>query len=129
MVVNMTQELLDRYIGGQMQTINLARRYIYRGEIKGIVLMNGWLIVTLSWLARGGGWPPEVEEWVDAVTPGCAAPFSLKDTLARNLGPGLSGEGGDRLRIRPEVNGDFIILYPPDGEKIERPPQVMAGLA
>ncbi len=115
--MQLTQEVLDRYIGGQIEVQNPREGYLRRGEIATISIDLADLVVTLKWMAEGEGFPPLPKRWVN-----CADLFYEANAMflsARDMGPGLEG-GGTRLFLEAHMSGEIITLFPPDGSKLDR---------
>lgn len=123
--------VLAAYVGGQMEIQNPGEGYLYRGEIAAIEVKGDnpeeqELVAQFKWLAKGEGYPPLPTSWVKA--------DRLDDYVARlmiyavtNIGP--SGDeigGGDRLCLNSSIVGETVILFPPDGSKLD--PATVEGL-
>ncbi len=116
--MELTTEMLARFVGGQVEIQNPGEGYIYRGEVLTIGVVNDDLTVTFSWLAKGEGYPPLSTSWVKDDRLDYAAGLSIY--AVSNIGP--SGEdvgGGDRICLRSQIVGETVILYPPDGSKLD----------
>ena len=123
--MRLTTDLLKLYVGGQMEIQNPDEEYIYRGEVKTIVVANNELQVTFVWLAKGEGFPPIPQKGGRDDRLDYAA--SLEVYSASNIGPG-GGDvvGGDRLCLNSSIVGETVVLFPPDGSKLD--PAKVEGL-
>ncbi len=108
-----------------MEITNEGEEYLYRGEIETIAVKDGELQVQFSWLAKGEGFPPLPEKWVKDDRLDYKA--SLEIYSANNIGPS-GGEvgGGDRICLTSPIVGETVVLYPPDGSKLD--PAKVEGL-
>lgn len=124
--MQVTSEMLARFVGGQMEIQNQGEGYIYRGEVKTIAVENNELKAQFAWVAKGEGFPPFPNKWVKDDNLDYAA--SLEIYSASNIGPS-GGEvgGGDRLCFNSSIVGETVVLYPPDGSKLD--PAKVEGLS
>jgi len=117
--MNLTTEVLTPYVGGQMEIQNRNEGYIFRGEIKTIKVENNTLKVGFAWLGKGEGYPPVPRRWVSDQQLQYEA--SLDIYSASNIGPSGGDVGGsDRLSLNSSIVGELVVIYPPDGSKIDR---------
>ncbi|MCL5094059.1 MAG: hypothetical protein M1355_02930 [Patescibacteria group bacterium] len=118
-----TEADLQRYVGGQAEIQNPAIGYLYRGEIKNIAIEANTLVLKFNWMAKGDRYPPLPNRWVNdqKIAHTAALGFYSDD----NIGPNQDG-GGDRLRLQSPIIGETIILFPPDGSKLD--PTKVEGL-
>jgi hypothetical protein len=121
--MQLTTELVKRFIGGQMEIQNPNQEYLYRGEIKLIVVEEGDLKVVFSWLAKGEGFPPIPKKWVKDDMDRYAV--SLVVCSVSDIGSGPEDEGS-RICLQAPILGEIIVLYPPDGSKLD--PSKVEGL-
>lgn len=115
--MELTTEMLQKYVGGQMEIQNTIEQYIYRGEIKTIAVINNTLKVKFNWVAKGDGFPPIPHKWVK------------EDTLDYGLGLeicAVSDIGNDRLCLDAHITGELCVLYPLGGSKLD--PAKVEGL-
>ncbi len=103
------------FVGGQAEIQNQVERYLFRGEIESIVVEDGDLKIKFSWMAKGEGFPPLPNKWVKEDNLDYSA--SLEIYSVSNIGPGT--EGGDRMCLNSMIVGENVILYPPDGSKLD----------
>jgi hypothetical protein len=124
-IMEITSAALAEYIGGQMEIQNLTDKYIHRGRIKTIVVDGNRLIVKFAWIANGEGFPSVLNKWVkidklDYVT-------NLENYSVRNIGSsGVDVGGDDRICFSSIIFGETIVLYPPNGSKLD--PEKVEGL-
>lgn len=123
--MKLTSKMLAQYVGGQMEIQNQGEGYIYRGEVKAIVLEGNELRVEFVWVAKGEGFPPLPKKWVkddklDYV-------ISLEIYSVSNIGPSGGEVGGDdRICFNSSIVGELAVLYPPNGSKLD--PAKVEGL-
>ena len=123
--MRLTTEMLTPFIGGQIEVQNQDEGYLYRGEIKTVVVEDNELRVALNWMAKGEGYPPIPTGWVADERLVYAA--SLEIYTVSNIGP--SGEevgGDDRICLNSPIVGELTILYPANGSKLD--PAKVKGL-
>lgn len=115
--MEVTQEMLAPYMGGQIEVQNKQERYLYRGEISKITLADTNLVVKVAWLAKGEGYPPLPERWVRH-TP---KPYtvSLKIYIVDMI-------QGDRLTLHSPYTGELAVLFPKGGSCLD--PAKVVGL-
>ena len=105
---------LARYVGGQAEIHNAQENYLFRGEIKSIALEGEGhseeYHIEFNWVAQFVDfvWKPAENKSYHA--------SSLIYACA-NIGPGE--EGGDRLAFQSNITGELVILFPPDGSKLD----------
>jgi len=123
--MQVTSKILAPFVGGQMEIQNQGEGYIYRGEVKTVTVENNELKVLFAWVAKGEGFPPLPNNWVKDDKLEYAASLDIYSTS--NIGP--SGEevgGSDRVCFNSSIVGETVILYPPDGSKLD--PAKVEGL-
>lgn len=119
--MDLTKEILDRYVGGQIEVQNEDEGYLYRGEIATITLVgegrDATMKITLNWMAKGEGFPPLPSRWV-------------KDSnLTYEAGLLIyvpSHIGGGRIALASNIVGELAVLYPPGGSMLD--PSRVEGL-
>jgi len=129
--MNLTHDAVQRFVGGEAEIHNEIERYLYRGEIERIAVDGvgdaATLKIKFAWSAKGEGIPEggqliPMGGWVkdDDLEYG----LGLMMSSTRDIGPGSTPDGdigGDnRLRIEALVSSELIILYPPNGSKLDR---------
>ena len=123
--MQVTSAMLAGYVGGQMEIQNQGEGYLYRGEVKAIGVENNEIQAKFTWLAKGEGFPPIPNKWIKDDRLDYAA--SLDIYSASNIGPGGGEVGGDdRLCLNSPIVGEMVILYPPNGSKLD--PAKVEGL-
>ena len=107
-----------RFVGGQMEIQNKGEGYMFRGEIQKIEVAEAEneLRVKFAWIAKGEGYPPLPKRWVRDEQVDYAA--SLEVYTASDIGP--SETGGSRLCFQSSIVGETVVLFPPDGSKLDR---------
>ncbi len=123
--MRLTQELLSRYIGGQAEIQNQIEGYILRGEIDGVVLEGDEVSIRFAWFAKGDGYPPFPKRWVNEENLDYGLSLVEGFTSVSDIGP--SGDGGaNRIAIDSRISNELVVLFPPDGSKLD--PAVVEGL-
>lgn len=121
--VKITDELLRRYIGGQVEIQNSFEKYLFRGEIASIEIERDedsrepMLAFTLAWMAECVGYPAQPERWV------------LHDDLGHgiDLSVCIAAQLGDnRLMFTHSYTGEVAVLYPLGGSQLD--PAKVEGL-
>ena len=114
--MRLTTAEVERFIGGQIEIHNQNEGYLYRGEIAAAVVENDEFHVKCAWLGKGEGFPSLPPRWVKDDNLDYAA--SLEIYAASDIGPGT--EGGNRLCLQSAIVGETVVLFPPDGSKLDR---------
>lgn len=97
----------------EIQGINIES--IYRGEVESITLDESAIRVKFKWLAILKGFPPK---WT--ANGELAYKVRLDYYDVRNVGPSAGKVGGgNRLFMQSPIMDDVVVLYPPDGSKID----------
>jgi len=123
--MRLTTEAVERFKGGQMEILNEGEGYIYRGEVETIAVENDELRVRFVWLAKGEEFPPVPMRWVKSDNLDYA--LSLEICSASDIGPSGGDVGGDsRLCLNSSIVGETVVLYPPNGSKLD--PSKVEGL-
>lgn len=120
-----TQEMLSRYVGGQMEIQNEIERYILRGEIAQVALEGDELSVRFAWLAKGEGYPPLPERWANKEELDYGLTLMEGFTSISDIGPSHDG-GSSRIAIQSIISNELIVFFPPDGSKLD--PAKVEGL-
>ena len=105
-----TTEYLKGFIGGQIEIQNADEGYLYRGEIKDVRIEGEDYIVDLNWCARARD-----GEWLHSHPKSWVASSVIY--RFQNIGPGMTG--GDRVCFSSHIIGETVILFPPDGSKLD----------
>jgi hypothetical protein len=124
-IMQLTTQAVERFKGGQMETQNQNEGYLYRGEVEAIAVEDNELRVKFAWLAKGEGFPPIPQKWVKDDRLDYAA--SLYIYSASDIGSSGHDVGGDsRLCLDSFIVGETVVLYPPNGSKLD--PSEVEGL-
>jgi hypothetical protein len=108
-----------------MEIQNQGEGYIFRGEVETIVVEDNELQVKFSWIAKGEGYPPLPTGWVKGDRLDYGA--SLEIYSVSDIGPSGGDVGGDsRLCLMSPIVGETVILFPPNGSKLD--PAKVVGL-
>ena len=106
--IQLTGGILARYVGGQIEIQNSEENYILRGQIDHLVIEGDMLAIHLIWFASGDGGVPPYGWTEDPRTS-----YSLHILSASDLGI-------DRIGMRTSIIGEFAVLFPPYGSKLNR---------
>ncbi|MEK9157873.1 MAG: hypothetical protein AAB638_01655 [Patescibacteria group bacterium] len=101
--MRLTDELLARYVGGQMEIQNEIERYLLRGEVASAENRGGILKVRFAWLAKGVG-QPLPSRWVNEGNLDYNLELMEGFTNIADIGPG--SEGGSRISIQSVISID-----------------------
>lgn len=122
-------EILASYVGGQMviQSHYENFGYLYRGQIKNIVIEGGELHIEFAWLAMGIGFPPLPKKWMN-ITSRNLLVFDVN--LGKCFVTRIDSKINDkvivgRLFLQSEL-GEVSILFSPDDELLD--PSEVEGL-
>lgn len=63
--MELTREIAERYVGGQLEVQDPSKRFLYRGEIATCTVTNDTLVITLKWAAKAESYPPISTEWAN----------------------------------------------------------------
>lgn len=121
----MTAELAAQFVGGQAEIQNENEGYIYRGEIESVTVEGDEFVIRFAWLAKGEGFPPLSTGWVrdDELDYGA----NLGIYAISDIGPSGDEVGGSsRMCLNSWITGETVVLYPPDGSKLD--PAKVEGL-
>jgi len=115
MNVEQVNEILKKYIGGQMEIQNIKAAKFLRGEIRSITIEQGKLLVEFSWLAElssGNRWIKYQNLKYET---------NFQSGCVKNVGPSPKHIGGDdRLLLSPLGDEDEIAtLFPVNGSKLD----------
>jgi hypothetical protein len=112
-----TNDALQRYVGGQMEIQNHIEEYLYRGEVQAITMDTDNLSVRFAWLAKGIGYPPLPDGWISD---------ARLDYVAGLEAYSCSDIGNDRICFNLPITSELVVLYPPEGSKLD--PSKVKGL-
>ena len=120
--MQLTQEILARYIGGQIEVQNPIEGYLYRGEVATITVEgdtpeDATLKVTLNWMAEGEGFPQFQRPPVN---------YDNREYAASLIIYAVSDIGDGRLCLNSPITGELVVLFPPNGNKLD--PHKVVGL-
>ena len=110
-MIVLTSELVSKYVGGQMEIQNTGEKYLFRGDIATATVEKDTLKVRFAWLAKGEGFPPFPERWVNKEDLDYAASLMIYS---------VSEIGDGRLSLYSSITGELTVLFPPDGSKLDR---------
>ncbi len=119
MEIHLTNEILARYIGGQLEVQSQSKRRLFRGEISDARIEDdtSFLVVELAWCADGEGFPPIPRRWVESRVLEYGADLDM--CVTSDIGP--SGEGGDnRISLMSQISDGVVVFFPPNGSKLDR---------
>jgi hypothetical protein len=115
--MELTQEVIGRMVGGQLEVQNRNEGYLYRGEISAVKLEGEGdsleLIVSFSWFAK----MESDFEW------SATEPKPYKVSL---LIYSVSDIGEGRIFLSSWIIGENTTIFPPDGSKLD--PNKVKGL-
>lgn len=104
--MKLTDEILQAYVGGQLEITNAVEGYIYRGEIEQASIEGNDLHVRFKWIARMEGleWhsQPGLDYFVDTM-----------------LLVSVSDIGEGRLHYQVNLVWERGTFFPPDGSKLD----------
>lgn len=114
--MNLTSEIIARFVGGQLEVQNEQKNYIYRGQIKtATVNEKNDLAVEFEWNAKGDdGFPPLGWTASDVLTYN----VSLNKYSVSDIGPSR-GVGDNRLCLMSSITGETVVLFPPNGSRLD----------
>ena len=112
--MNLTNEKVAEFVGGDMEIQNKNEGYLYRGPIKSATIENNMLLVKFAWLAKG-----ESNKWVKE---GKFASVGY----ARNLESYRISKIRGQLIFTPLFTSEIVTLFPPNGSKLD--PAKVEGL-
>lgn len=116
--MRVTQKVAEAFVGGDMEIQNRGEDYLFRGPIERIVVEDDTLKVHFTWVARNDGGPSSpTSTWTSDDRLDYAA--SLEIYSASDIGEG-------RLCLTSSFTGELVVLFPPNGSKLD--PARVAGL-
>lgn len=107
--MELTQDIVDGYVGGQLEVQNMSENYLYRGEIKSVTMDSEdgsqRIVITFAWLAKMSetGW--EVND---------PKPYKASMALYK-----ASDVGQGRIFLSSPFLRESTTLFPPGGSKLE----------
>lgn len=115
--MELTQEVIDRMVGGQLEVQNHSEDYLYRGEISAMKLEGEGdlleLVVSFSWFAK----MESDFEW--SVTDPTPYKVSLLIYSVSDIGSG-------RIFLSSYISSENTTIFPPNGSRLE--PNKVRGL-
>ena len=115
MSLKLTDKVVARFRGGQMEIMDPGRSPAYRGEIETIAIKDGKLVVTFSWFAKGEGFLPRrwtkedrVKHEVDLVAYTASYTHPSKG----------ENDKGNKIGLYCSTTGEIFMLYPPGSNGI-----------
>lgn len=108
--MQLNNELLQKYVGGQVEVQNQLEKYIFRGEIKNISIENEEFFVECSWLAQGLEYPPIPTSWKKVENKPYQANLGIYSTNMLD---------SDRICISSSITGELVILFPLGGSILD----------
>ncbi|MBX4190948.1 hypothetical protein KW794_02565 [Candidatus Saccharibacteria bacterium] len=117
--MELTTELLERYIGGDFEVQNSTEGNLFRGPIKAAKVEDGDIILELDWFAKNDGGPNRpAPTWTADETRTYKASLFIYS---------VSDIGAERICIQSFITNELGVLFPPGGSKLD--PTKVAGLA
>lgn len=119
--MELTEEVLAPFVGGQIEVQNTGEGYLYRGEIASIEITGAAnrpeLKVKLNWMAEAVGFPTFTGNW--KVSDRLDYTISLMIYL-------ISDIGDDRIMLNSHIVGEMTVLFPKGGSTLD--PAKVEGL-
>jgi hypothetical protein len=109
--MELTQEMADRFVGGQLEVQNRNENYLYRGEIATVKITGDdantrSLTVTFNWFAQ----MQEDFKWSGSEP----TPYTVSLLIYS-----VSDIGDGRLSLYSYITGETTVLFPPGGSKLD----------
>ena len=101
---------IKTYLCGQAEIQNPGERYIFRGEIGGVIVKDTQVSILFSWLAKGEGYPPIPTKWVKADP----KPYDIDLEIYA-----VSDIGDGRLCLNSSIVGETTVLFPHNGSSLD----------
>lgn len=119
--MELTSEIVGRYVGGQFEFQNAEENYFYRGEISGIEYSGGELLIRFAWLAKMD--PPFSLPWKnDPDRTEYKATIQFEDLEFYSV----SDIGSGRIALSCAYTGELGVLYLPSESGLD--PAKVEGL-
>ena len=123
--MQLTTEMVQRFVGGQLEIREEYDDYDYCGEIAAITVENNELRVRFAWFAKGDVCNPIVQKWVKENLLNYFV--DLKIYSATVIGHSVPASGDDRrILLDSDDEGDIYSLYPPNDRRLD--PRLVEGL-
>ena len=110
--MNLTTELLARYIGGDVLVRSIVGNYLYRGPCMEIEVDTDTLWIRFSWLAKNGGGllrPTDVWENTDRL-----------EHMMKLVGHAVHELPDGCVYLDLTLTNESVVFFPPSGEKLDR---------
>lgn len=104
--MELTQEMADRFVGGQLEVQNRNEGYLYRGEIATVEIAGGNITVTFNWFAQ----MKEDFEWSGSEP----TPYTVSLLIYS-----VSDIGDGRVSLYSYITGETTVLFPPGGSTLD----------
>ena len=115
--MQLTNEILAQYVGGDMEIQNEEEDYLFRGLIKKIGIEDRTIKVEFEWLAKSDGGRLSPGEWSK----------DKKTDYQMNLTIFAPSDIGERrLCFISSIVGELVVIFPPDGSHLD--PKKVKGL-
>ena len=124
--MQLTTQVVARFQGGQMEIQNQNEGYLFRGEVATIAVENSELRVKFTWLAKGEGFPPIPQKWVKDDRLDYTASLEIYSVSKIGSSGEEVGGGDSRLCLNSLIVGETVVLFPPNGSKLD--PAKVEGL-
>ncbi|MFC1721758.1 hypothetical protein ACFL0Z_02500 [Patescibacteria group bacterium] len=119
--MDLTTEVLSKYVGGQLEIQNKIEEYLFRGEIANASVTDGEdkeLKIQFRWIAKGDGYPPLPTKWVNHEDTNYAVSLMTANH---------TDQGNGRLVVQTGfVSNELLVFLPPSGSKLD--PKKVEGL-
>lgn len=116
--MQLTTERLAEFIGGDMEIQNGNEDYLYRGPIESAVVEGGEVKVRFRWLAKNdGGANRPTPNWTSDDRLGYVASLEIYS---------VSDIGNGRICLNSSIVGEMVVIFPPDGSRLD--PERVKGL-
>ena len=111
--MELTTEVVSKYVGGQLEIQNSSEHYLYRGEVERALVEGTTLHVKFKWQAQMG----DDFEW--------HAENDLDYSVSLEI-YGVSEIGDGRIALNSPYTHELAVFFPPDGSKLD--PSKVIGL-
>lgn len=100
-MIDIDNEIIDGYIGGEIVVINFDARTIHRGPIETIEMHDDTLNVNCLWMAKSGSYP-EAGDWLLSDRLSHQIELCIHDAVLPGLG---------RLNLQSLATQEIIVLF------------------
>ena len=109
--MKLTTELLEPFIGGDLEVQNRGEDYLFRGRISEAVMDGEEIKVSFEWLAQNDGGPRSpTSTWTKSERTEYVANLTI-------YGVNTIGEG--RIAMRSSITGELVVLFPKGGSALD----------